>query len=370
MPNQATTPPCSDGLKRQPLRRWLLKQVLFVGGITLLATAALVLLYGRSPLATLAYSFFISLSCAMFVQGLRLGLSWLLVRLGRVDEATLSGWPGWPAMIACLLLGTFLGYGVGNEIGNLVTGYNEAGLHDGTLRRSLSIMLFSLVPGFALTFYFVGRSRVELAEAQAQTLQRQAAEAQLRLLESQLEPHMLFNTLANLRVLIGIDPPRAQAMLDRLIAFLRATLAASRTGSHSLAEEFARLSDYLALMQIRMGARLQPRLELPDELAQLQIPPLLLQPLVENAIKHGLEPHVEGGELAVSATREGAQLVLRVRDTGVGLSQSGTSGTRFGLEQVRARLAAQYGDAASFMIECASDARGGTLATLRLPLPT
>src|SRR2546428_7082195 len=115
-----------------------------------------------------------------------------------------------------------------------------------------------------------------------------AAESKLKLLESKLEPHMLFNTLANLGVLIGTDPPRAQAMLDRLIAFLRATLEASRSGSHPLAAEFARIADYLELMQVRMGARLRSRLELPDDLAALPVPPLLLQPLVENAIQHGL----------------------------------------------------------------------------------
>ncbi len=154
------------------------------------------------------------------------------------------------------------------------------------MRQGLSMMLISLIPGLAATYFFVSRGRLAAALMRAETAQRQAAENQLRLLESQLEPHMLFNTLANLRVLIGMDPPRAQAMLDQLIAFLRATLSASRSGSHPLREEFARLQDYLALMKVRMGERLQPVFELPAELAELAIPPLLLQPLVENAIKH------------------------------------------------------------------------------------
>src|SRR5438045_747906 len=135
-------------------------------------------------------------------------------------------------------------------------------------------------------------------------------------------------------------------MLDRLIAFLRATLAASRNGSHSLSSEFARIGDYLELMKIRMGERLQTQLVLPPELAAEPIPPLLLQPLVENAIKHGLEPHVGGGRLVVSAERDGDALVLRVRDTGVGVRDTGVGvrdtagdGTRFGLQQVRDRLA-------------------------------
>jgi sensor histidine kinase YesM len=204
---------------------------------------------------------------------------------------------------------------------------------------------------------------------------RSATENQLKLLESQLEPHMLFNTLANLRVLIGIDPPRAQAMLDHLSAFLRAMLEASRTGSHSLESEFARVRDYLELMQVRMGERLHSELDLPPELALLPVPPLLLQPLVENAIKHGLEPQVSGGRVKVSARRDGGVLVLSVRDSGCGCGPGAApgTGTRFGLVHVRERLAALYGSGASVELsrtgtDDATQPRA-TLAVVRLPIP-
>lgn len=345
--------------------RVLAQQLGLVLCITLAVSAGLVLLFSQAWTPTLIYTFFISLGCAVCIQGLRYGTSWLLSLKG---ERCVDDWPGWPLMILCLVVGTWLGYSIGNEIGNLLTGYKAAALHDGSFRRAVTIMVVSLIPGFALTFFYVGRSRVADAEARAQSLQRQAAEAQLSLLASQLEPHMLFNTLANLRVLIGMDPARAQAMLDRLIAFLRATLQASRSKSHPLREEFARVGDYLALMQVRMGARLRTELSLPAELAELQVPPLLLQPLVENAIKHGLEPHVEGGLLRVTASVEGPILLLEVRDTGAGLTSTpGLSGTGFGLEQVRSRLQTQYGDGASFSITAASDGAGGTLALIRLP---
>ncbi len=158
-------------------------------------------------------------------------------------------------------------------------------------------------------------------------------------------------------------------MLDRLILFLRATLDASRSGTHPLATEFARLTDYLELMQIRMGPRLQTRLTLPRELAARKVPTLLLQPLVENAIKHGLEPQVRGGRIEISAGSEGAQLVLRVRDTGAGLAPAAPEqGTGFGVGQVRERLATLYGPAASLDLAPAPDTEGGTLATLRMPL--
>ena len=158
------------------------------------------------------------------------------------------------------------------------------------MRQGLTILFVSLVPGIVVTLYFFSRSQVEAAHALALSAQRAAAENQLRLLQSQLEPHMLFNTLANLRVLIGMDPARAQQMLDQLIAFLRATLTASRLENHPLRDEFERLKDYLALMQIRMGSRLRPQLDLPAELADLPVAPLLLQPLVETPSSMGWSP--------------------------------------------------------------------------------
>jgi LytS/YehU family sensor histidine kinase len=181
---------------------------------------------------------------------------------------------------------------------------------------------------------------------------------------------MLFNTLANLRVLIGVDPPRAQAMLDRLIAFLRATLGASRAGMHTLAAEFDRLADYLALMAVRMGPRLEVRFDLPDELRDQPVPALLLQPLVENCVRHGLEPKVEGGRIEIVARLQAGALVLTVSDTGVGLDHGAANdGTGFGTTQVRQRLTALYGGRASFSLETAPGGVAGTLARIRLPLP-
>lgn len=186
---------------------------------------------------------------------------------------------------------------------------------------------------------------------------------------------MLFNTLANLRVLIGVDPAQATQMLDRLIAFLRATLVASRETQHPLATEFDRLRDYLELMAVRMGPRLKFALELPTDLAATPVPTLMLQPLVENSIRHGLEPQIKGGSIKVSARVVGDQLELEVLDTGAGLGQSvnspprepGTSatGTGFGVSQVRERLATAYGERASLQISNA--ASGGTRCLIKMP---
>ena len=330
------------------------------------------LMPGQRLAASLAFSVCIALACWFFIDGGRL-LAARWVHRAAPDDGGRRDWPGWPAMALVLPLGTVAGYALGHAVARALLGEPTQSLAEQDPRALAAILLLSMIPGLVATrFYFV-RAHLEASRTRAAQAERLAAEQRLALLASQLEPHMLFNTLANLRVLIGIDPARAQAMLDRLVAFLRATLQASRTGAHSLAAEFERLADYLALMQLRMGARLQARLDLPDELRRVEVPPLLLQPLVENCIKHGLEPKVGGGSVEVVARRAGDRLVLEVRDSGVGLGLGlgrgggGAAGaTRFGLQQVRERLAAQYAGRAG--LELVDAEGGGTLARITLPL--
>lgn len=289
-------------------------------------------------------------------------VSALLVRTGRHVGGLGTG--------ALLMLGVSGGYLLGSLLGDRLTGMSTLSVWSVTPMLGLRFFIVSTVAGLVVAAWFVGRAHLSSARAEAEAARRLAAEAQLRLLQSQLEPHMLFNTLANLRVLIALDAPQAQAMLDRLIAFLRATLAASRLDTHPLSAEFARLADYLALMQVRMGARLQVSLDLPQALSDLPVPPLLLQPLVENAIQHGLEPAREGGRLVVSARRTAIGLRLQVDDSGCGLPEAAAdapSGRGFGLLQIRERLAVLYGQAAQLTLTRRPDGPG-TLATIDLPL--
>jgi hypothetical protein len=318
------------------------------------------------------------------VYSISIGLiCWACIDFGRLAVArwrrrsspdVYETWPGWPWMLVIILLGSTIGYSTGTALADRILGLRSSNLFaTGSLRESLTLLLFALLPAIAVTYFFYARGAVADREALAQAAQRQAAESRLKLLESQLEPHMLFNTLANLRVLIMLDPLRAQTMLDQLIAFLRATLGASRVAQQSLRAEFDRLADYLALIQVRMADRLTVRFDLPDALAESQVPPLLLQPLVENSIKHGLEGAVGGGAIEIGAGRDGDFLLLRVRDTGLGLADAAGAagsddGTAFGLKQVRERLATLYGDQAWLTLAPASDAAGGTLAVIRLPL--
>ena len=321
----------------------------------------------------LLYSFCIGFSCWLMTDVLRIGVAlWMDRRREQRGEALgAKGFDmGWRAMVPAMILAMVFGPVVGTWMADLVTGFNTPNLFNMTYTGSRLTLAMTAIGSLVAVAWVTTMERLAATRAAAEAAQRQAAENQLKLLESQLEPHMLFNTLATLRVLIGVDAARAQDMLDRLIAFLRATLSASRTGSHPLAAEFERLSDYLALMSLRMGPRLQVVLDLPEALRQLPVPPLLLQPLVENSIRHGLEPKVAGGRIEVHARRDGGHLLLTVRDTGVGLdSATGTSGTRFGLEQVRARLSALHGSQARFDIRACDDAEGGTEARIHLPWP-
>ena len=289
---------------------------------------------------------------------------WVLIDGGRLALAD-NGYPGAPTMAALVVGSVLVGYFGGSAMGDLLLG--EALLHgmSRSPRTMAGFFLMSLAAGGFGTYYLTSREQLAKTKLAHEEAQRHAAEAQLKLLQTQLEPHMLFNTLANLRVLIGTNPALATDMLDRMVAYLRATLGASRATMHPLQAEFDRLRDYLELMTVRMGPRLRYTLDLPPELAACPVPPLLLQPLVENAIKHGLEPKVEGGSITVSARLDGTRMTLTVQDTGVGLPQGQRVVDGFGVAQVRERLATTYGDQGA--IELVAGHAGGTRATVTFP---
>jgi sensor histidine kinase YesM len=267
---------------------------------------------------------------------------------------------------------------LGMCIGSMILGLDVPDLaHYLTVPR-ISMILFTLIAIFALLALILSRERMDRvklerseAHARAETVERQALKAQLRLLQAQIEPHMLFNTLANLQGLIAIDPQRAGQMLDQLIQYLRATLSVSRMETTTLDQEFAALEAYLGLMSVRMGTRLAYRCALPDALRTARLPTMLLQPLVENAVVHGLEPKVDGGMVTIEAARRGDLLEVTVRDTGLGLgpalpAASPPQGRGVGLATTRERLHVLYGGRAG--VELLPSPPQGTLARLTLPL--
>ena len=299
------------------------------------------------------------------VYSLCIGTStWALIDFGRhlFASSAETGWPQGAARLMLPLAGIIGGYFFGTLAADWWFGWSS---WSGAGRSQLFVsILITALAGVSGTYYFYARTKGSYLETKVSEARRHVSEARLKLLETQLEPHMLFNTLANLRVLIGTDATRAQAMLDHMIAYLRATLQASRASSHTLQAEFDRLRDYLELMAVRMGPRLQYTLDLPTELMAHPVPTLLLQPLVENAIQHGLEPKVEGGSISVRARRVGSSVVLEVADTGIGLLGAAPSGSGFGLAQVRERLSAAYERLAA--IELLPGAPG---MTVRITLP-
>ncbi|MDH6593633.1 signal transduction histidine kinase [Variovorax sp. TBS-050B] len=308
------------------------------------------------------------------VYSLSIGLiSWLLIDVGRLLLSGNDGsrWPSGARGVVLVAVSVTIGFFAGQAIGDAFSGRPILAFYKLGKARTVATITVTLAATAGMTYLFYSLGKSRHMQNQLDLARRNATEARLKLLETQLEPHMLFNTLANLRVLITTDPPRAVAMLDRLNSYLRMTLAGSRALAHPLAAEFDRLADYLELMSVRMGERLRYTLELPDDLRDAPVPPLLLQPLVENSIRHGLEPQVEGGEIAVRARRIDGELVIEVSDTGVGFDPAVPAAPRqegggFGLDQVRERLAAMYGEAGR--IELAAAPAGGTRAVLHLPL--
>jgi sensor histidine kinase YesM len=269
--------------------------------------------------------------------------------------------PPLKAIVALSAAGIVAGFFAGNALASALMG-RPYGTLSGS--RPLGAIAFTAFAGVVATAYFLNRERVANLLLRAETEERGAVEARLKLLQAQIEPHFLFNTLANLHTLIASDPARAQKMLEHLNDYLRATLDAARRDSGTLGEEFTLLRGYLEVLAIRMGPRLAFTLSLPEGLSRLAIPPMLLQPLVENAVKHGLEPKIDGGRVDVSAEKIGENVVVRISDTGLGLGNSSTKGTGVGLSHVRARIAATYGAKGSVNIENRPD---GVTATVTLP---
>jgi hypothetical protein len=209
------------------------------------------------------------------------------------------------------------------------------------------------------------RARVATATAAEESLKRQLVEAKLKMMQAQVEPHFLFNTLASVDYLIETDPRTASKMQKNLIQYLRAALPQMREGSTTLGKEVQLCRAFLEILKFRMEDRLQYTVIVPQGLQSAQFPPMMLQSLVENSIKHGLEPKPEGGSLTISGDIANGKLRVTVADTGLGFAVAEQPGTGVGLANVRERLAALYGGTARLSIEANSPS--GTIVTIEVP---
>ena len=264
---------------------------------------------------------------------------------------------------------------VGGVIGRFAKhGFDGFGWSD-LSRLYVPVLVGGLVAGlvyFGLMITIVQFRRSQLQRrneelvttAQKERLARQLTDARLKLLQAQVEPHFLFNTLASVQHLAESRAPEAAALTSQLIIFLRSGLSGLREESSTLQREFIMVEAYLAIMKTRMDHRLTYRLELPPTLGAQPVPPAMLISLVENAIKHGLEPHPPGGEVVITASIHEGQLSLSVKDNGRGTVGRDNNG--LGLSNIRERIEAIYGEAASLTTQ--ENTPSGFIATLRLPV--
>jgi len=302
-----------------------------------------------------AANLIVSLTVAYMVHALfALLVPWIgPARLRRMSAGRRAGF-----YIAVPLAGVIVGWPLGMWLaGDSPTRWVQGG----GLSTALGGLAVALM--FSAIIFFVINARAQQAVAE-----KRAIEAQLRLLQAQMEPHFLFNTLANLQSLLDTDVPRARELLESFTDYLRASLTTMRSGDSTWARELELADAYLRLQQLRMADRLRYSLPAAEALGGLPIPPLLLQPLVENAVLHGLEPQVDGGRVEVLARCEGDELVIEVRDDGRGLDAPPLRrrlGNGVALANLRQRLRSLYGPGDRLTLERAEP---GTVARLRLPV--
>ncbi|HEX7640843.1 MAG TPA: histidine kinase [Burkholderiaceae bacterium] len=340
----------------------------YLFGILINTLCAVMVCFVILPNETFAQCWVFSMCIGSLIMWMTDGSRLLIWRGGR---------PYMPGLLAIIVAAIPIGYFGGSFIAAKILTLPSETVISHQIEHATPLFVMILVVCLILAWFNWNqsalselRAKAEAEKAHLAAVERQAMQAQLQLLQAQIEPHMLFNTLANLQGLIAIDAARAQYMLDRLIHYLRASLSSSRAESTTLAHEFELMHAYLELMSVRMGARLSYSLTLPPELESFKLPPMLLQPLVENAVKHGVEGKIEGGRIEVTARRDGTRLMISVSDNGLGLEESTAPryrnhGTGLGVANVRERLRALHGELAGLSLE--PNAPQGAIATLTLP---
>ncbi|SAL29911.1 histidine kinase [Caballeronia choica] len=344
---------------KQLLAEYARETVLVVIGNALIAAGLTSVGIGKSLGENIVFSEAIGLSIMLLLNVGRF-------RLQRTNALTA------PRLAVVMVSAIIAGAALGRLIASLLLGLDIDKMF--AAREIAMTGWIALVATLLLTWYGWSRARIAgLSEQVARTAwlresaEKTALRARLQALQAQIEPHFLFNTLATLDSLIVSNPPRARELLRSLNRFLRATLEASRAESETLADQFAVLDAMLAVHAMRLGPRLTYSLDLPADCANLAVPPMLLQPLVENALKHGIQAAVEGGRVELRAKRGERHVELIITDTGPGFGATpATQGTGIGLANVRDRLAALYGGRASLTL--LENAPHGTVASVLLPV--
>ncbi len=273
--------------------------------------------------------------------------------------------PRWAVQVAAIVVGSFLG----TVLAGLVKGRDFSTMFSERLFGVFITMGLGIGFGAMALWVYVFREResrhaAELSRAQAERaqLEKNVLQAQLALMQAQVEPHFLFNTLANVQHLVETDPPSASRMLESLIQYLRAALPRMREDSTTVGRELDMARAFLDIHRMRMGSRLDYVLEVPEGLRCRPFPPMMLITLVENAVIHGVDPCCEAGTITIRASEEGGKLRFSVSDTGAGISPK--KGTGVGLVNIRERLKALYGAGARLVLE--ENVPRGVVATIEV----
>jgi sensor histidine kinase YesM len=272
----------------------------------------------------------------------------------------------WQTSLAAILIGTT----VGIIIGTIANGINPIVMIEKHTGFLLTLLVVSLICGPAISYFFYSQTAISETTAALRqeeieriSYEQRLTEATFKILQAQIEPHFLFNTLSNVLSLIPTQPDKAVQMLSDFTTYLRASLQQTRSDRIRLEDELATVRSFLDIMAVRMESRLSYHIDVQPGLLSAMIPPLLIQPLVENAVEHGIDPKPEGGSIAILGKSNGNMVILEISDTGNGISTSSPMGV--GMNNIRERLNLLYNGEASFQV--IPNTPHGT--TLRLTIP-
>ncbi|CAB1060542.1 Autolysin sensor kinase (EC [Olavius sp. associated proteobacterium Delta 1] len=333
----------------------------------------------RSALKTLFFTFIFDTIIAVFLNAIEfadefitifiisqcIGLSCCSCVL-LVHKFIENARPVYQAILVAVAL--VIGTMVGSYLGMGLSGLSSADLFE--KHGLFQLLILGIMFGSIITYFFSSREQIAESQAQIQeekikrlTSEKVAAEANLKLLQAQIEPHFLFNTLSNVLSLLDTNPTKGKSMLVDFIQYLRASLSKIRQEKATLGQEMEMIEAYLSIFKVRMGDRLRYNIDLPQHLKSISFPPMLIQPLVENAIKHGLEPKVDGGGIQIRGIEKDGILRLEVVDSGMGLKGERESG--MGLSNIRERLFSLYGKRGRLLLE--ENSPQGLKATIEVP---
>ncbi len=342
--------------------RWIV--VLFLELVFAVAMLALV-----GPKALLLFASLVGVSVA--VAALSLVLRNRLYRLHASDDA--PRWQYWRPLVIEITTFALLTYALSRFVFELWRQLAPdadivvAGASPFVLIHCLFAAAFVLAPELITRLQSAETARIARRVAdqlRVTSLERSLALSELKALQAQIEPHFLYNVLANVQSMVKLAPDTADAMLMHLIEYLKLALPSMRGGESTVGAELDLAHAYLAIAQLRFGDRLQVRVVCDESLTTQSMPPMLLLPLVENAVKHGVEPKPGAVQVHIEVSAENGVLVFRVVDDGAGFTQAAGSG--IGIANVRERLVALFKDGANVSVE--PQASGGVTSTLNLPI--